>query len=128
MIYLLDTQIVLWAALDAERLGRTARLLLDDPTNGFMFSSAVIWEATIKSAQGRKDFSVDPRLLHRGLLTNGATELPVTSRHGLAVADLPPLHKDPFDRIQVAQARVEGLVLLTADAQVAAYGSPVELV
>lgn len=128
MIYILDTQIVLWAALDSRRLGPTIRGLLEDPTNGFMFSSAVIWETTIKSALGRTDFAVDPRLLRRGLLDNGAAELPITAEHGLAVADLPPLHKDPFDRIQVAQARVEGLVLLTADDQVAAYGSPVELV
>lgn len=128
MIYLLDTQLVVWAALDLPRLRPTIRTLLDDPTNGFMFSSVVIWEVTIKSALGRKDFAIDPRLLRRGLLDNGAAELPITSEHGLAVADLPPLHRDPFDRIQVAQARVEGLVLLTADDQVAAYGSPVELV
>ena len=76
------------------------RALLADPTNGFMFSSVVIWEATIKSALGRKDFAADPRLLRRGLLGNGAVELPITSDHGIAVADLPPLHKDPFDRIE----------------------------
>jgi len=128
VIYLLDTQLVVWAALETHRLSQTARALLADPTNGFMFSSAVIWEVTIKSTLGRKDFAVDPRLLRRGLLDNGAAELPITSDHGLAVADLPPLHKDPFDRIQVAQARVEGLVLLTADDMVAAYGSPVEMV
>lgn len=128
MIYLLDTQLVVWAAEGRGRLSRTARALLEDPTNGFMFSSVVIWEVTIKAALGRKGFKVDPRLLRRGLLDNGAAELALTSAHGLAVSDLPPLHKDPFDRIQVAQARVEGLVLLTADDQVAAYGSPVELV
>ena len=128
MIFLLDSQLVLWAALDSARLGRDARDLLDDPTNGFMFSSAVIWEVTIKSQLGRPDFTVDPRLLRRGLLNNGATELPITSEHSLAVGDLPALHKDPFDRIQVAQARIEGLVLLTADDAVAAYGSPVQLV
>lgn len=128
MIYLLDTQLVVWAAEGGGRLRPTARAVLADPTNGFMFSSVVIWEVTIKAALARKDFAADPRLLRRGLLDNGATELPITSDHGLAVADLPPLHKDPFDRIQVAQARVEGLVLLTADERVAAYGSPVELV
>ncbi len=128
MIYLLDTQLVLWAAGGSNRLGLAARELLDDPTNGFMFSSAVIWEVTIKTALGRPDFEVDPRLLRRGLLQNGASELPITSEHGIAVADLPALHKDPFDRIQVAQARVEGLVLLTADDAVAAYGSPVQLI
>jgi PIN domain nuclease of toxin-antitoxin system len=128
VIYLLDTQIVVWAALETHRLRPTVRALLEDPTNGFMFSSVVIWEVTIKAALGRKGFTVDPRLLRRGLLNNGAAELAITSDHGLAVADLPPLHKDPFDRIQVAQARVEGLVFLTADDKIAAYGSPVELV
>lgn len=128
MIFLLDTQLVLWAALDSARLSRPARDLLDDPRNGFMFSAAVTWEVAIKSQLGRADFTVDPRLLRRGLLNNGATELAVTSDHTLAVGDLPALHKDPFDRIQIAQARVEGLVLLTADDAVAAYGSPVQLV
>lgn len=128
MIYLLDTQLIIWAAGDTRRLGTTVRGLLADPSNGFMFSSAVIWEVAIKFALKRKDFVADPRLLRRGLRDNGAVELPITTDHGLAVADLPPLHKDPFDRIQVAQARVEGLVLLTADGQVAAYGSPVQLV
>jgi PIN domain nuclease of toxin-antitoxin system len=128
MIFLLDTQLVVWAALDAPRLSRNARDLLEDPSNGFMFSSAVIWEVTIKSELGRPDFTLDPRLLRRGLLNNGATELAITSEHALAVGDLPQLHKDPVDRIQVAQARVEGLVLLTADDAVAAYVSPVQLV
>jgi PIN domain nuclease of toxin-antitoxin system len=128
MIYLLDTQIVLWAAGESARLPARARALLSDPSNGFMFSAVTIWEVAIKSSLGRPDFTADPRLLRRGLLDNGATELEVTSEHGIAVADLPPLHPDPFDRIQIAQARVEGLVLLTADSQVAAYGSPVELV
>jgi PIN domain nuclease of toxin-antitoxin system len=128
MIYLLDTQLVLWAAAGSPRLSDAARRLLDNPTSGFMFSAAVIWEVAIKSSLGRSDFIADPRLLRRGLLENGATELAITSDHGLAVVDLPPIHKDPFDRIQVAQARVEGLVLLTADPVVAQYGSPVELV
>jgi len=128
MIYLLDTQLVLWAASRSTRLSERARRLLDDPNSGFMFSSAVIWEVSIKNSLGRPDFTADPRLLRRGLLENGATELEITGEHGIAVSDLPALHRDPIDRIQVAQARVEGLVLLTADSQVAAYGSPVELV
>ncbi|MEY2849237.1 MAG: hypothetical protein RI885_1904 [Actinomycetota bacterium] len=128
MIYLLDTQLVLWAAGDSDQPGRTARGLLGDATNGFFFSAAVMWEVTIKAAFGRPDFEVDPRLLRRGLLQNGADELPITTEHGIAVGDLPALHRDPVDRIQIAQARVEGLVLLTADEAMAAYGSPVQLV
>ncbi len=128
MIYLLDTQLVLWAAAASPRLPEIARSRLADPNSAFMFSAAVIWEVAITSTMGRADFAADARLLRRGLLDNGAAELEITSEHAAAVADLPPLHRDPFDRIQVAQARVEGLVLLTADEQVAAYGALVELV
>jgi len=128
VIYLLDTQLILWAVADSDRLSDTARAVLTDTSHEFLFSSAAIWEVTVKSALGRSDFSVDTRLLRRGLLTNGASELPITSEHALAVADLAPLHKDPFDRIMVAQAHAEGVVLLTADEVVAAYGGPVELV
>lgn len=128
MIYLLDTQLILWAAADSDRLSDAARELLTDEANEFLFSAAAIWEITIKSTLGRSDFSVDARLLRRGLITNGAQELPVTSHHAIAVGGLPALHKDPFDRIQIAQAREEGIVLLTADEMVAAYGAPVELV
>ena len=106
------------------------RKTIDDESNGLMFSAAVIWEVAIKSTLGREDFSADARLLRRGLLENGYSELPVGSDHAAAVTvtDLPNLHKDPFDHIQVAQARVEGLVLLTSDPIVASYGAPVELV
>lgn len=128
MIYLLDTQLILWAAADSERLSGAARELLTNKANEFLFSSAAIWEVTIKSTLCRSDFAVDARLLRRGLITNGARELPITSEHALAISDLPLLHKDPFDRIQIAQAREEGAVLLTADEAVAAYGAPVELV
>ena len=91
-----------------------------------MFSSASLWEISIKRSLGRTDFKVDPRRLWRMLLVNGYRELPVTSEHAVAVNDLPPLHKDPFDRILVAQARVEGLTLLTADKAIAKYGDGVK--
>jgi PIN domain nuclease of toxin-antitoxin system len=128
VIYLLDTHLVLWAAGAPERLGSRASSLINDMSSGLMFSAAAIWEVATKSSLGRDDFLADPRLLRRGLLENGYTELAISSEHAAAVASLPDLHKDPFDRIQVAQARVEGLVLLTTDDAVAAYGSPVELV
>lgn len=76
----------------------------------------------------REYFNVDPRRLWRMLLVNGYRELPVTSEHTVAVNDLPPLHKDPFDRILVAQAKVEGLLLLTANKVVAKYGDGVKKV
>ena len=128
MIYLLDTHLLLWAASQPERLSKKTVELLSEPTSGVMFSSASVWEVAIKSNLGRRDFQVDARLFRRGLLENGYAELPIETDHTLAILDLPDLHKDPFDRIQVAQARVEGLVLLTTDPVVADYGSPVELV
>jgi PIN domain nuclease of toxin-antitoxin system len=128
VIYLLDTHLLLWAADDSEKLSAAARKHIEDKSTGLMFSAATIWEVSVKSAKGRDDFSVDPRLLRRGLLDNGYTELPIESSHAAAVYDLPAHHADPFDRIQIAQARVEGLVLLTTDVLMARYGAPVELV
>ncbi|MBK7470200.1 MAG: type II toxin-antitoxin system VapC family toxin [Betaproteobacteria bacterium] len=93
-----------------------------------VFSAASLWEISIKRTLGRTDFNVDPRRLWRMLLVNGYTELAVNSEHAIAVNDLPPLHKDPFDRILVAQARVEGIVLLTVDKVVARYGEGVRKV
>ncbi|MDQ1552887.1 MAG: hypothetical protein QOD50_2309 [Actinomycetota bacterium] len=128
MIYLVDTHLLLWAALVPQRLSAAATAVLEDPRAGLMFSAASIWEVAIKASMGREDFRVDSRLLRRALLENGYSELPISSEHAAAVADLPGRHGDPFDRIQVAQARVEGLVFLTGDAVVADYGSPVQLV
>ncbi|WP_338068579.1 type II toxin-antitoxin system VapC family toxin [Azotobacter chroococcum] len=86
-----------------------------------------LWETAIKRGLGRNDFQVDARVLRRGLLDNGYNELPITSEHSVAIDTLPPIHKDPFDRILVAQAMVEGIILLTADALVARYPGPVRL-
>jgi len=118
---LLDTHILLWAASQPERLSVAARRLIDAPINELLFSSACIWEVVIKRGRGRKDFEVDPRLLRRGLLDNGYAELTITSQHAIVVDTLPPLHRDPFDRILVAQAMVEGVTLITADPIVAKY-------
>lgn len=128
MILLLDTQLLLWAASQPERLSETARARLLDETNELWFSSASIWEATIKAGLGREDFKVDPYLLRRGLVDNGYVELPITSGHALAVHHLPPLHRDPFDRMLIAQAESEGILLLTADATVARYPGPIQRV
>ena len=128
MNFLLDTHLLLWAASEPKRLSAKARALLLAPDNQLIFSSASLWEISIKRTLGRTDFDVDPRRLWRMLLVNGYRELPVTSEHSIAVNDLPLLHKDPFDRILVAQARVEGLVLLTVDKAVAKYGEGVRKV
>lgn len=102
-----------------------ARDLVDDASNRLIFSAASLWEVTIKHGLGRDDFQADPRLLRRGLIDNGYEELPITSEHAVSVESLPPLHKDPFNRILVAQATVEGFTLLTSDALVAQYPGPI---
>ncbi len=99
--------------------------LIEDSSNDLLFSAASIWEIAIKDAFGRADFHCDPVLLRRGLLDNGYQELPVTSAHAVAVGRLPPIHKDPFDRMLVAQAVAEGITLLTADARLASYPGPI---
>lgn len=128
MRLLIDTHLLLWAAGDPGRLSGRARTLLDDPANELVFSAASLWEVAIKRGLGRDDFRVDARLLRRGLLDNGYGELPLTSQHAVAIDGLPPIHRDPFDRILVAQAMVEGITLLTADPVVAQYPGPVSLV
>ena len=128
MKLLLDTHLLLWAAGDPDRLSAAARALIGAPENEVWFSAASVWEVAIKSGLGRADFQVNPRLLRRGLLDNGYHELPVGSEHAVAIDSLPPLHKDPFDRLLVAQARVEGITLLTTDDAVAQYPGPVRKV
>lgn len=121
MNLLLDTHILLWAAARPEKLSRKTLRLFDDPDNTLVFSAASLWEIVIKQSLGRDDFDVNARQLRRGLLDNGYNELLVTSTHALALDDLPPLHRDPFDRMLLAQSRVEGFTLLTADKQVLQY-------
>jgi PIN domain nuclease of toxin-antitoxin system len=128
MKILLDTHLLLWAAGQSKRLPARARALLKDARNQPVFSAASLWEVAIKRSLGRDDFQVDPRLLRRGLIDNGYSELAITSEHAVAVDGLPPIHKDPFDRLLVAQSIVEGVTLLTTDSTVARYAGPVQLV
>ena len=128
MKLLLDTHLLLWAANRSKRLPAGLLRSLEDPGAEPLFSSASIWEIVIKRGRGREDFQVDPLALRLGLLESGYGELAVTSEHALAVRGLPPIHKDPFDRILVAQAMVEGITLLTSDPLVAQYPGPVEKV
>lgn len=121
MILLLDTHLLLWVSGVPERLSDQARKLVEDPDNQLVFSVVSVWEIAIKRGQGRDDLRVDPRVLRRNLLDNGYSELTISSAHVLATESLPPLHKDPFDRMLLAQAQVEGVTLLTADLQVAQY-------
>ena len=128
MNLLLDTHILVWAAGQSGRLSSAAKGLLGDPQNDLLFSPASLWEIAIKQGLRRSDFQVDPRLLRRGLLDGGYRELAITSEHAVTVGTLPPIHKDPFDRILVAQSIVEGITLVTADAVVAQYPGSVRRV
>ncbi len=126
MKLLLDTHLLLWAAQGIDRLPADARMLMSEPENDLLFSVASLWEIVIKCGLGREDFKVDPRLLRRSLLDNGYHELPIHSEHVVAIAALPPIHKDPFDRLLIAQAIAEGITLLTTDTQVAKYPGPIQ--
>ncbi len=128
MRLLLDTHLVLWTAQGSARRSAEAIGLIEDLANEVFFSAASIWEIAIKTAKGRPDFMVDAERLRREMENNGYKELPVTAKHAAATAALPILHKDPFDRLFVAQAGVEELVLLTVDAMVARYPGPIRKV
>lgn len=128
MKLLLDTHLLLWAAGEPKRLSKQARTLIDSADNELLFSAASLWEVAINRGLGREDFKVDARLLRRGLLDNGYSELPIISDHVVATESLPPIHKDPFDRVLVAQATVEGVTLLTIDSLVARYPGPIKTV
>jgi PIN domain nuclease of toxin-antitoxin system len=128
MRLLLDTHLLLWAAMDSARLPPLARAMIEDAGNEILFSAASIWEVAIKHGLGRADFAVDPRRLRRGLLDAGYVELPISSAHAAAVDGLPEIHKDPFDRLLVAQSMVEDLALVTSDPMVRRYPGAITLV
>lgn len=121
MKLLLDTHVILWGAGQPEMLSERARQMLMEPRNALFFSAASIWEVVIKRSLAREDFKVDPCRLRKMLILNKYIELPITSEHVLRVDTLPFLHRDPFDRILIAQARSEGMLLLTADSLILQY-------
>ncbi|HIE4195429.1 MULTISPECIES: type II toxin-antitoxin system VapC family toxin [Burkholderia] len=125
MKLLLDTHLILWTAADATELPDRARILIEDPAHTLLFSVASLWEIVIKRGLDRADFQVEPHVLRRNLLDAGYVELPITSAHVLAVEQLPPVHRDPFDRLLIAQAISEGVTLLTHDHTVARYPGPI---
>lgn len=121
MKLLLDTHILLWAAGHPEKLSEMSRALIAAPSNSLFFSTASVWEIVIKLGLGRPDFKVDPQRFRKMLAKHAYAELPVTAEHAVAVQALPPLHRDPFDRLLLAQARTEGMLLLTGDARIIQY-------
>jgi PIN domain nuclease of toxin-antitoxin system len=100
----------------------------EESENELFFSAASLWEISIKKGLGRVDFKVDARVLRRALIDNGYQELSITGLHLVSVEDLPVIHKDPFDRILLSQATVEGFTLLTSDKTIAQYSGPIKLV
>lgn len=122
MKLLIDTHLLIWAA--ADMLPSEAVPYFTNEDNELLFSSASIWEVIIKKGLNRPDFQIDPSALYWGLIDNGYTEIDIASRHALLIASLPPIHKDPFDRILVAQAKAEDAALLTSDKTLSKY-SPV---
>jgi PIN domain nuclease of toxin-antitoxin system len=125
---LLDTHILLWAAVEPEKLSGAAQSVLENANNELIFSAVSLWEIAIKTARGREDFRVDAGLLRRDLFDNGYAELAMTGAHAAALTSLPPFHEDPFDRMLVAQAMIEGMTLVTSDPVVAKYPGPIRLV
>ena len=125
MQLLLDTHLLLWAVVEPERLDVVLVGMLEDPLNTPVFSVVSLWELVIKRGLDRPDFQMEPSLLRQALLEAGWRELPVEAHHALAVGQLPPLHRDPFDRLLLAQAQADGLLLITADRQLAQYPGPV---
>ena len=125
MKLLLDTHLLLRAAVSPGRLSRVTRRLLEDTATEPSFSVASLWEIALKRGLGRADFTVEPGIFRRAMLDNGYLELPVTGPHVLGLDQLAPLHRDPFDQLLIAQAIVEGIELLSADAALVRYGAPV---
>ena len=128
MRLLVDTHLLLWAAASSDRLSSGARMLIEDPANEVYHSAASIWEIAIKGALRRKDFRVDVPALLAALPRMGFVELPVTGAHAARVVQLANIHRDPFDRLLVAQSVVEPLTLLTNDALLARYWDGIRVV
>jgi PIN domain nuclease of toxin-antitoxin system len=119
---LVDTQVWLWLQAEPERVSTEVRELLEDPSNEILFSAASGWEIGIKFAAGKLDLPLPPeQYLEMRLKTSGIVPLTIDHRHAVTAAALPLHHKDPFDRMLVAQAQCEGVALLSADRQLAAY-------
>ena len=128
MRLLLDTHILLWTIAESRRLSADARALIGDVGSEVTFSVVSLWEVAIKTGRGRGDFHIDVGSLRRQLLDNEYAELAISGAHAVALATLPPLPKDPFDRMLVAQALADGLTLVTTDGAVAKYPGPIRLV
>jgi PIN domain nuclease of toxin-antitoxin system len=127
MRLLVDTHVLLWAAASPERLPASFRARLESPESTVLFSAASIWEIAIKAQIGKLDLAVEPDEIARTAVDRGFEELSITSAHAAATGRLPLLHRDPFDRILLAQAIEEPARLLTLDRALARYSELVEV-
>ena len=125
---LLDAHLLLWTVGHPNRMSPTATALITAPEYELFFSTASLSETAIKRGLARSDFKVDARISRCGLLDNAYSELPIGGEHAVAIDSLPAIHNDPFDRIILARAAVEGITLLTVDSIVAQYPGPVKQV
>ena len=125
MKYLLDTHIILWAALDVKKLSRKAKKLLEDAYNILYLSPVSLGEISIKHAKYPDQMPITSERARELAVKMGFVELPVRSRHGVDIANLPDIHNDPFDRMLITQARSDGLNLISHDDKVVAYGAGV---
>jgi PIN domain nuclease of toxin-antitoxin system len=128
MRLLLDTHVLLWALGESARLSRATQALLEDTSNEVLFSAASIWEIALKASLGRIDFAVRPEQIAKSARETGFAELPVTAEAAALVADLPPHHRDPFDRLLIAQALIGPMRLYTADALLPPYSELIHLI
>ena len=121
MNYLLDTHILLWTLVDPDKVPGPMRRKIEDTANRVWFSAASIWEIAIKHSLAKADFTVEPATIWKAARETGLEELAVTAEQSIGVDALPWLHRDPFDRLLVAQARAIGMKLLSVDPKVNAY-------
>ena len=128
MRLLLDTHLLLWALAEPDRLNATTKAVLEDASNEVLFSAASVWEIAIKAGLGRSDLAFDPQQIVRAALDTGFVELPVRSEAAALVAKLQPHHRDPFDRLLIAQAMSEPVRFYTADPLLPPYSELVTLV
>lgn len=126
--FLVDTQLLIWSATGSRKLPARVVRLFRDGRHEFHFSAASLWEVAIKSSLGRANFQLDASRLRSVLLDNGFHELAVTGSHAVAVSGLPAIHGDPFDRMLIAQAVSEPMVLITADERLARYPGTIEII
>lgn len=123
MRLLLDTHTLLWWATDRARLSPAALAVCEDASNVLLLSVVSVWEMQIKAQLGKLTLTIPlATLIDREVNTNGMTLLPVELEHVLALDTLPAYHKDPFDRLLIAQAQLEGATLVTTDSVFARYG------